>query len=389
MKIFALFFSALLLICCSKPTVKQETRLRPVKHITVSTSQVSDNHTFSGTAQAREEANLSFKVAGTVNEINVKVGDLVRTGQTLASLEATDYTVTLKQAKAQEEGAKASQQSSETQIKSAEANFIASRSSYQRITKLYENNSVSLSEFEQAKANYEAAKASFDAAQAQYKAATFNTTASLEQTQSAQNQVSYTLLKAPFSGVISQQLIEENELVGSGTPVVTISSLGKPEVVVGVPEILISSVKEGMLTRVTFSTIQDEVFEAKVVEVGYSPGAGSTYPVTVDLLSTSENIRPGMPANVTFSFQHSDLSENTIVVPAAAVGEDNEGRFVFLLDQGTEQSVLVKRKSVEIGKMRNDGFEIHKGLQPGDVIASAGLNVLLDGDKVRLYHSPQ
>ena len=380
--------SLLLLSSCGSKTVTEEVqRLRPVKFITVNPATINEEHTFSGTAQAPEEANLSFKVAGTINRIHVKVGDVVRNGQVLASLEATDYNVSLKQAKAQEEGAKASQQSSETQIKSAEANYIAARSAYQRITKLYENNSVSLSEFEQSKANYEAARASFDAAQSQYKAAQFNTTASLGQTQSAENQVSYTVLKAPFSGVISQQFVEENELVVSGNPVLTISSLGKPEVVVGVPEVLISRVKKGMMTNVSFSTIPGSSFEAVVLEVGYSPGSGSTYPVTVDLITSDENIRPGMPANVSFLFELPEQLSEAIVVPAAAVGEDSEGRFVFLLEDSEDQKLQVRRRAVEIGKMRNTGFEIISGLSPGEKIASAGLNVLQDGDQVRPFDS--
>lgn len=378
-----IFVCSLLAMCTAKQEEKV-VRVRPVKHITLTSVGVSDQHTFTGTAQAKEEANLSFRVAGTVNRINVKVGDVVRRGQSIASLEPTDYQVTLQQAEAQEHGSKASEQSSETQIKSAEANFIASRSSYQRITKLYENNSVSLSEFEQSKANFEAAKAQYDAAKAQYEAAKFSTTASVSSKNSAQNQVNYTRLTAPFSGVISQQLVEENELVNSGTSIVTLSSLGKPEVLVGVPEILISKVKKGMVAQVTFSTLPDKVFDAKVIEVGFSPGSGSTYPITTDLLTSDAAIRPGMPANVTFNFPLPEDLANKIIVPAAAVGEDTEGQFVFKLEKSTDGLANVRRQAITVGKLRNEGFEVTSGLQTGDMIAAAGLNILLDGDEVKL-----
>jgi len=276
MRILTSIMTILLFCMCSPKEEKDTVRIRPVKHITLSKTSVSHQHTFTGTAQSKEQANLSFRVAGTVNKINVKVGDLVKRGQLIASLEPTDYQVSLQQAQAQERGAEASEESSETQIKSAEANFIASKSAYQRVTKLYENNSVSLSEFEQSKANFEAALAQFDAAKSQYEAAKFSTNASKGSVNAAQNQVKYTRITAPFSGVISQQLIEENELVNSGTPVVTISSLGKPEVTVGVPEILISEVEKGMIAQVAFSTIPDKTFDARVIEVGFSPGSGST-----------------------------------------------------------------------------------------------------------------
>ncbi|MFT6808358.1 MAG: multidrug efflux system membrane fusion protein [Saprospiraceae bacterium] len=381
-----LFFIMLVIITisCKDETVKKEVSIRPVKHITVKKSGVSEKHTFSGTAQAKESAGLSFKVAGTINKVFVKVGDRVTRGQLIASLEPTDYKVSLQQAEAQEQGSQANEQSSATQIKSAEANYIAANSAYQRITRLYENNSVSLSEFEQAKASFEAADAQFMASKAQYEAAKYSSTASNGQKVSAQNQVSYTRLSAPFSGIIAQQHMEENELVNSGTAVVTLSSTSKPEVVVGVPEVLISKVVNGMQTKVSFSTIQNEVFIGIVREVGYSPGSGSTYPITVDLKESSSSIRPGMPANVQFEFKQSDSANEKIIVPAAAVGEDTEGRFVYKLNSAEANLVTTQKIYVTIGKLRNEGFEILNGLSEGDLIAAAGLNVLLEGDRLKL-----
>ena len=87
-----------------------------------------------------------------------------------------------------------------------------SKATYQRIEKLYENNSVSISEFEQAKSAYELAQASYQASLAQ-------ANASGKQVESAQNQVNYSSLMAPFPGVITMVNVEENELVGSGSPI--------------------------------------------------------------------------------------------------------------------------------------------------------------------------
>lgn len=384
MRIEFLLIAIIFLSMCTQKEEEKMVRTRPVKHMVVQKSGVNDRHTFSGSAQSKEEAKLSFRVAGTISNIRVKVGDLIKKGQIIARIEPTDYKVSLQQALAQERGAQATEHSSETQIKSAEANFIAVRSAYQRVTKLYENNSVSLSEFEQTKANYEAALANYEAAKSQYEAAKYNTTASQGSKNAAQNQVDYTRLIAPFNGVISQQLVEENELVNSGTPIVTLSSLGKPEVVVGVPEVLISKVKKGMKTFVSFSTLPGRSFEASVIEVGYSPGSGSTYPVTTNLLSTDAAIRPGMPASVTFDFKLPTELSQKLLVPAASVGEDSDGRFVFKLERTENGRAIARRQSVKVGKLRNQGFEIIQGLKEGDIIAAAGLNILLDGDEVRL-----
>ena len=88
--------------------------------------------TFSGTAQSEKEAQLSFRVNGAISRLPIKVGDRVRRGQLIATIDATDYNV-------QHEQAKANLKSAETQIKSAEAQLLNAQSSYQRIEKLYEN----------------------------------------------------------------------------------------------------------------------------------------------------------------------------------------------------------------------------------------------------------
>ena len=235
-----------------------EVRLRPVKYMKVSDSEINTNHTFSGTSRAKEEAKLSFRVAGTINKIYVKVGEKVAKGKLIASLDAADYNIQLQQAISQEQGSAASQQGAATQIKSAEANFIAAQSSYSRIEKLYENNSVPLSDFEQAKANFEASEASYKSAQANFQASKSQTSTSKQASQNAKNQVAYTRLTAPFSGVIStQQLIEENELVNSGTSIVTLSSTRKTRSPMsGVPEVLISKdQKPALIAKVSFTVL--------------------------------------------------------------------------------------------------------------------------------------
>ena len=370
MRVFSILILSILFSACQEKQVEKEIPIRPVKFTTLKKTGVADNRSFTGTAKSKEEAKLSFRVAGTVTEILVKVGDRVRTGQLIATLDPEDYQVALKQVEAVESGSRANQ-------KSAEANYIAAKSSYQRIKKLYENNSVPLSQFEQAKAQYDAAKSNYEAAQ-------FNTDASKEQIQSAQNQVSYTKLTAPFSGIISSKHVEENELVNSGTPIITLSSEDDLEVQVGVPEVLISHVSNGMTTKIQFSTMPDILFEGKVAEVGFSPGNSSTYPVTVDLLTENKDIRPGMPATVIFELSSEEERRNKLLVPAASVGEDDKGRFVFLLEEQGENRAVAKKQYVEIEHLHTEGFEIKSGLQEGQMIATAGLNILLEGDVVRL-----
>lgn len=365
-----LFLFALLFVACGEETkpVVEET-IRPVKFGEIIMSGDALVETFSGSAQSSKESKVSFKVGGTLTRLNVKVGDLVRSGQLLAKIDQTDYSVQYQQSVA-------NNKSSETQIQSAKSQLVNSKATYQRIEKLYENNSVSISEFEQAKSALELAEASYNAALAQANAAE-------KQVESAQNQVRYSNLLAPFSGIITAVMVEENELVASGTPIATVSAMGKPEISVGIPEVFISKVKKDQMVNVVFSSLPDQTFTGKVYEVGFSSLGGSTYPVTVRIDRPTKDIRPGMTADVRFNFSSGGKEVQKMVAPTAAVGEDNQGHFVFgLVKEGA--NYIAKKKTIQIGVLTTAGFEIKSGLSNGDLVATAGLNTLLDGMKVRL-----
>lgn len=357
--------------------------VRPVKFTKVVSSNLEGQHIYTGLAKAQERANLSFKVGGTINNIAVKVGDRVRRGQVLATLDATDYQVNYTQSLAGVESSKAQIESAQAQLESAKANYITSESNYKRFEKLYETNSISISDFEQAKASYQGAEASYKAAQTQVEAAKAGQKSSESVAKSASNQVSYTKITAPFAGIITRINVEPNELAGQGSPVMEINSLGNPDIEIGVPENTISEIKNGQKVIVAFNSLHHQTFNGIVHEIGYS-SAGSTYPVTIRLKDSDQRIRPGMPASATFSFNDHHSSKSALLVPPSAVGEDGKGNFVYLI-QGDNNNYVCKKQNVQVGKLTDAGFEVVSGLKNGDMVASAGLNVLREGMQVSLY----
>lgn len=90
-----------------------------------------------------------------------------------------------------------------------------------------------------------------------------------------------------------------------------------------------------------------------------------------------------MTANVTFSFSNQQAAGSRLVVPAKAVGEDGNGRFVFLIEESA-QSATVRKQPVQVGALSLDGFEIVSGLTEGQKIATAGLQTLINGQQVSL-----
>ena len=370
-----LYFGAILLLfslsACAEKDVENntETPLRPVRYQTISYAAGAGQYTYSGVAQADKLSKLSFRVGGTVRTVNIKLGDRVRKGQLIATIDPTDYGIQAEQATASEKGAEANLQSAETQL-------INARSTYIRIEKLYENNSVPLSDYEQAKSAYEGAQSSYDAAQTQV-------TSAKKQSQSARNQVSYTRLLAPFDGIITAVNIEANELVGSGTPIAEISSASKPEVNIGIPENNISNVKNGQKVSIHFSALPDLSFAGTVSEVSYAAGNSPTFPAIIRIDNPSSDIRPGMAAEVTFQ-NTKEGKPSSLVCPVSALGKDMESTFVYVLEKQDQEEYIVKKQPVEVGEITAEGFVLKDGLQEGQLVATAGLKSLLNGMKVKL-----
>ena len=277
----------------------EELALRPVRTMQVFASGSGRARTFSGTARAGLESRLSFKVAGTVQSIPVNVGERVGVGQTLARLDATDYQL-------QVEDAQASLARGRAEARNAEANL-------DRIRGLYENNNASQNDLDAARTAYESASASVRSVE--------------KRLELAQNQVNYTRLTAPVSGAIAEVLVERNENVSTGQTIVVLSSGSRPEVEISVPGALISLVQTGQTVDVSVSDLEGRSFAATVSEVGVaSSGSATTYPVVARLDEDTEDVKPGMAAEVQFQFESTDGVER-LVVPAFAVGEDPEGRF--------------------------------------------------------------
>lgn len=360
--------------CSEKRTEEALTEfIKPIKYAQVIRAGQVNRQTYSGAVQSSKEAQLSFKVNGNINYLPIKIGDRVRKGQLIARIDAADYRVQVKQSKSNLLGA-------ETQIKSAESQLLSTRANYQRVEKLYENNSVSLSDFEQAKSALETAEAGYEAAKAQ-------AAASEQQVQSTQNQVKYSQLVAPFSGIITAINIEENEFVGAGTPIAILNSETDLEVLVGVPEVSIGSVKRGQQVGIEFSALNSETFAGRITEVGFSNVGRSTYPVTIRIDKPSDAIRPGMAARVQFGLKEPGKEEiEQLYVPISAVGQDENGRFVYTLEPSGE-AYQVARRSIQIGELAADGFEVKDGLKEAELVATSGLKSLIVGMKVRLLEN--
>lgn len=345
--------------CTKADEGTKKQRIRPVLYYEVAPVGGPLERTFAGVSEAGQESNLSFKVSGLVTKIGVQVGDSIKKRGFIAKLDETDLKLRVKQAQAS--------------LSSASAQLRNARAAYRRVQALYANQNASRSDLDGARAAFASARAA--------------TSAASQSVNLAKQQRAYTKLTAPVTGTIASVLVEVNENVKAGQPIVNLTSGARPKVTVGVPEVLIARVQRGAKVQVRFEAIEDGVFEAEVIEVAVGTNVGNAaYPVTVILAEANKAVRPGMAADVTFRFEPENPDAGPrFVVPASAVGQDAEGRFVFLVERGEEGLGTVARKPVTIAEeLTPDGIEILEGVAEGDLVVTAGVSKIEDGMTVKV-----
>ncbi len=354
---YFVFAAALLALgACGPAAEPDEPVIRPVRYERAAIRGGAETRTFSGTTRAEVESTLSFKVPGTLTRLAVNVGDVVAGGQVVAELDPTDYRVSLQQA--------------EAGLAAARAEFRNAKSRYNRVRDLYENRNASTGDLDSARATWESA-----AAQVQ---------ASRQQLEAARLQLSYTQLAAPQECSIAETYAKENENVSTGQGVVRLNCGQCSEVVVAVPDSFIGRVQAGLEVEVTVEAVSDQAHKAVVTEVGVAAGGGGTaFPVTAVLTGECAELRSGMAADVVFIFAP-ESDRAVLAVPGLSVGEDRTGRFVYVLEKADGDTWISRRRTVEIGEVFSDGIEIVSGIAVGDLVVTAGVRRVIDGQRVRL-----
>ena len=357
--------TAVVVAGCAEEIPQPEAVIRPVRSELAQVAGGVRERSFSGVAEATTMWNGSFKVPGTVESISVVVGDAVAAGATIAQIDAYDYELELHQAVAR--------------LHQAEANARNAVANFDRIKELYEDNN--------------ATRADYDATLASRSSAREAVTSAEKSAELATRRRDYTTLAAPFAGDVAEVPIEENENVNVGQVVVRMTVGDRKQVSVAIPEAYILDINRGEPVTVEFDALRGRAYEATVDEVGVtSVGMATTFPVTVILADEATDVRSGMAADVNFRFA-GEGDAPYIAVPLAAVLEDRQGHYVYVLVDPEGDVATVRRTAVTVGERFGLGdaagvrIEIAGGLREGDRVVTAGAKRIVDGQTVRLDNS--
>jgi len=328
-----------------------ETSPRPVKVIEVQPLQNGSVLRYSGIVTARSEAPTGFRVAGKITERLVDVGDRVSAGQLLARLDGTDLALQL-------DSAKASLEAAERQVETAQ--FAETRAA-----NLFAQKVTTKAQLEQAELSLNQAIANRDSARA-----------ALAQ---AQNQLSYSELRADTDGIVTAVSADAGQVLPAGNPVVTLATDGERDALIAVPENEILSFSAGKKVQVNLWAKEGVSFEGTIREVaGSADPASRTFAVKIGLGNRNDALL-GMTARV---LVNTDAKATRFELPLSALTQDGARQaIVWKVDRGGQTA---HAKPVTLEAFSDKGVRISEGLSAGDLVVVAGTQFMQENLKVAL-----
>lgn len=336
------------LSACSKKVEKTED-VRPVRALQAVMEGSEIATEFSGEVRPRIESRLGFRVPGKIVARKVDVGTMVKRGQVLMQLDPQDLLLGQAQAKAG--------------FSAAESNRDLAKAELKRYQDLREKNFVAQAVLDAKETAYKAAQASFD----QAKASLTNQS----------NQASYASLVADVDGVVTGIDAEVGQVVAAGSPVVRVAKTGELDVVVGIPEDKINNIRRMSDVKVRMWANQAEVITAKLREL--SPIADPvtrTFTAKVALSPEVKDVRLGMTAMVSFGMKN---PQAMVRLPLTALLQEKNVNSVWVVESG-----VVKLVPVQLGGTAGEDVLIASGVNSGQMVVTAGVNLLKNGQKVKI-----
>jgi RND family efflux transporter MFP subunit len=360
-----------LLSACQRTAEPPAPEIRPVRAITIDKRATSGTVALTGTVQAQTEINQSFRIDGRLVERTVDIGDYVKPGQLIARLDPQN----------EESGL----QSARAQLAAANAQRVEARSNFTRMSELVVEDAVSRAQYEQAKALLQSAEAQVLSVQGQVNL--------------AQNRLSYTRLFSDVAGVVTARGPQPGEVVSAGRMIIQVAREGARDAVFDVPaqikdsapldpdvNVTLGKDKKAQPARspdiaVTLSSNPGVTVKGRVREV--SPRADpvtGTFAVRVRLIDPPETMRLG--STVTGRIQLDAVAG--ISIPAAALVRADGKTAVWVFDA---KNGTVSLRNIAVRASDATTVQVASGLNPGDVVVTAGVQALRPGQKVRLLES--
>jgi RND family efflux transporter MFP subunit len=343
----------LALAACDPMTAQPAAPVRPVLVTPVHyQAQVSDR-SFVGTIRPRIESDLGFRVGGKVSKRLVEVGTRVTSGQPLAILDEADLSLQAEQAAAE---------------LSAATGVLAQASAAEtRAKDLRQKGWSTDAQLDQAKASADEARARLNRAER-----------SVELTK---NSLSYATLVADAAGVVTATLIEPGQVVTAGQTAIRLARLAEKEVVVAIPETLLTRARSGE-AQVSIWSEPGKRYVAKLRELAPSADAATrTYLAKFSMPEAGDEVQLGMTGTLTLS---DPASEKVARLPLSALFNQGEGPSLYVAD---DKSGAITLKRVSVKSYESNDVLISGGVEEGANVIALGVQKLDPAQKVKIVSS--
>ena len=293
---------------------------------------VAREYRLDGVLEAINRTTVSAQTQGQVDEILYDVDDFVDKGDVVVRLRDTEHRARVAQAAAE--------------LKSASAQLEQARDEYARVKNLYEKKTASASEMDKAEATLKSAQARLESAQA-----------GLEQ---AQEQLGYTKIRAPYSGIVTHRHVEIGEIASPGQPVMSGISLEELRVIVDVPQSLIPAVRKQGEIRV-YLPDGSIATPGRITVFPFADLGSNTFKVRADLTERTEGLFPGM-------FVKTGIvtgQKQELTVPKQTVVQRSEVTGVYVVDDDGR----IRLRQIRTGRALNGDVVVLSGLDEGERVA--------------------
>jgi membrane fusion protein, multidrug efflux system len=322
----------------NKPGTNNEERIA-VKTAKVEYKDFSLPIISSGMIASKKEAKLSFKTGGIIKKLYVNIGDAIRKGQLLATLDMTEINAQVKQAKNLCDKAKRD---------------------YDRVQKLFNENAATYEQLQNAQTGYETSEQSVKIAQ-------FNQ--------------QYSAIYATESGRVIQKFLNEGELVNPGVPVYMINSSDKDDWVIriGVSDKDWARISKGDKAVLTFDAYPGEKFAASVSEIAEAadPYSG-TFQIELKINPGARKLADGLSAKVELTPYK---SEKLYIIPIEALTESNQNEGSIYIANPDNS---VKKQKVRIAQILSDKVAVKSGIENVPEVITEGLAYLSPDSKIKI-----
>lgn len=315
----------------------------------VSRKSLSSYLILNGSVEPERLVKVYSRLQAYVKVLEKEEGDFVAKDSILARLDDTEINISYEQAK--------------IQLEQAKTTLTDEENNYKRNTELKKSELISEQDFQTAAANYKKAKLDYRD--------------KLENFKNLELQLSYTKIKSPAEGYVTERLIEVGDKVNSNDHVYTVEDFDPLLIKVYVPSSDVLQLKTGLKAEIMSDILTGHVFNGNVKLINPRIDVQSgTVKVTVEVFDKTMKLKPGMFVEVKIVIGE---KENIIVIPRKSISYKQEKAYVFVFEKKQ-----VSRREIKVGVIEEDHIEVLEGLNEGEMLVTVGVESLKEGMKVRV-----